>query len=136
MNSGEIDKALVGVKGWKGCFSKDELALQGKHKAGFYVVNLGDSDTGGTHWTCCANFDGSERSLYFDSFGVVPPLETMAFMWPRYKYNKEQVQGEWSESCGLFCIYVIKQWAAGRSMRAIGKDFSDNYRKNEKIIAL
>jgi hypothetical protein len=38
-----------------------------------YIINLDDSNGGGTHWT--VSHYHPLNSCYFDSFGFVPPLE-------------------------------------------------------------
>ena len=56
-----------------GIYMKDQLPHQ--LKIGFYVVNLASSNdgSGGTHWTCFYYYPS--MSIYFDSFGKVPPVE-------------------------------------------------------------
>lgn len=42
-----------------------------KPRAGNYIVNLDDSDSGGTHWTALILND--QYAIYYDSFGMPMP---------------------------------------------------------------
>ena len=89
--------------------SKD-LFKNYKAKAGCYIVNLGDSNTGGTHWTSFIIND--KIATYFDSFGLIPPQSIVKFI-KRYNkhlriiYSIDQIQDYNSVLCGWFCVYYL-----------------------------
>ena len=72
---------------------------------GWTIVNMQDStDGGGTHWVCF--YKSPFISLYFDSFGMVAPLEIEDSIG-KYIYNKKQIQDIEDSSCGYYCIACI-----------------------------
>ena len=91
-----------------GCFSKDQLPKR-KIK-GFFVVNIGDFDTGGSHWTCFSTQD--KNVYYYDSYGSVPPIQVDEYIKAvtgkkRYTINKIQTQSLGATYCGWFCIACL-----------------------------
>jgi len=109
------DKELRTLFKWfgikcKGIYLKDEVKSKAI-KQGFYIYNL-DSRTNpvlqnslGTHWTCSV---GNDRdTMYFDSYGVVPPTEIETFMkrkYGKYAYNNYIIQDLNSDDCGFYCL--------------------------------
>lgn len=87
-----------------GVFSKDKLPIT--NKDGGYIINLQDSDDGpGTHWTAFY-VEGSSK-VYFDSFGVIPPLSVQRFLRNKYVYSTKHIQNIQSEICGYYVLYFI-----------------------------
>jgi len=72
------------------------------------IVNLDDSANNGTHWI--AYYNTPRRTIYFDSFGLDPPLEMQ-----RYLGNTEilsstfQLQEPDDYICGHLCLYVLQE---------------------------
>ena len=65
-----------------------------------------DSDDGnGTHWVFMY-IDKDGKALYFDSFGVPPPVEIEKFlkMFKPFYVNDRQIQDMKSTNCGFYCI--------------------------------
>jgi len=120
-----------GVK-LKGIYMKDELPK--KLKTGFYVVNLQSSFQGnGTHWT--AFYYNPKLSMYFDSYGYIPPLEVEEKIKP-YIYNDIDIQSYSSTACGYFCIAFILYMNAEKNKLKGFKDFVEIFsidtRNNDK----
>ena len=87
-----------------GVFSKDKLPLLKPNT--FYIINLEDHDKGpGTHWT--AFYYNTFKSIYFDPFGFVAPLDVQNKIKP-YIYNDDEIQNIDTSSCGFYCIAFIK----------------------------
>lgn len=99
---------------------KDEIPKQIKYNRG-YIVNLEDSinDDGknnvGSHWTAfqinktIKNGKIILEPYYFDSYGVVPPTIIEKILkrnshLNKIPYNKKDIQGLKSESCGWYCL--------------------------------
>ncbi len=74
---------------------------------GFYIVNLEDDMHGlGTHWT--AFFIVNTFCIYFDSFGLPPPMDIVRFVKGyTVLYNPHQVQHIMSNACGYYVIDFI-----------------------------
>jgi hypothetical protein len=100
INDMKLNKYFAGV------YSKDELPINLKHKH-YYIINLDDKKNGGTHWTVFY-YNNPLTSLYFDSFGFVPPTQVENEIKP-YIYSDPAIQDyENSSACGYFCIAFIK----------------------------
>jgi hypothetical protein len=128
----------MGIKNFNGVFSKDELI---KPKLGSYVINIMDSidkfgnDLPGSHYV--AVYIDKNKTYYFDSFSMVPPLEIINFMELRNKpiyRNNVELQAINSIMCGYFSLYIIYGLYKGRDYNEILNDFTPSVRKNDHII--
>lgn len=112
---------------------RDEIKDNLNH--GFYIINLDTSKNEGTHWTACYSYP--LKSLYFDSYGFVPPLELEKKIMP-YIYNCKDIQDWNSEACGWFCIAFIKFLYDKNDKETAFKEFlklfSNNTKENDKIL--
>ena len=119
-----------------GCYSKDELqALTAK--AGFAVINMQNSDKGsGTHWV--AFYLCRPIGIYYDSFGIVPPIAIKQYMQRVRKRNifcDTDEQNIKSHLCGYFCVYVLRELISGRKIvDIIADDFVNNTQLNDAIL--
>jgi len=91
--------------------TKDQLKNITK-KEGLYIVNLDNSfmngGRGGSHWVACSTYKNYE--VYFDPFGVYPPIAINKFMNSfnhNYKICKSQIQDVDSTYCGWLCIMFL-----------------------------
>lgn len=90
-----------------------------KQKKGGYIINLGNSNTGGTHWTALFldTFTPSKKkyAFYMDSYGMPMPkeVEEYALKWtksPLYIIeNTKKIQGLKSGYCGQYSILFINE---------------------------
>lgn len=106
MDNYEIDNRLKHLKKYKGCIVRDEVNKSLKN--GYYVVNLGSYENGGTHWV--ALIINTNKCFYFDSFGM-PPLEAVNNLKRRNRkvyYNSDQLQDKEADTCGLWAITFIR----------------------------
>ena len=122
----------------RGVYSKD-LLPKVLHE-GYYIINLTDHRNSAMgHWTgfyfssasrsrgkgeTQSPFDGGV-SLYFDSFGFVPPKEIEMVFSPDYIYNAKQIQDITSSACGFFCIAFI-------AYTSRGCELSPNFKKQNR----
>ena len=96
-------------KRFGGVYSRNTLPLNIQSK--FYIVNLDDANGPGTHWVCIFNCH-QDVCYYFDSFGVDPCDEVLAFMRQSHKkiaMSTYQIQKLGTIMCGYFCIYVCNE---------------------------
>jgi len=90
-----------------GVYEKDQLP--DTLIKGWYIVNMQNHNMGnGTHWVC---FNYDTKSVYIDSFGVVPPLEIIDAMNNNYIHNTKQIQDYDNEDCGLYCVCAMLFWS-------------------------
>lgn len=120
-----------------GIFQRDELPTL-KPKT-FYIINLDPtySPKHGTHWTALYYSGKDLKSLYFDSFGEVCPVEVYEKADPVY-YTEKQIQDLESSSCGYFCIAFVK-FLSGfqdkeKAYNKLINIFSSDVKKNEDIL--
>jgi len=85
---------------------KDELCELFPHKGG-YVINMANSNQHGTHWVSLY-LHSPKNVYYFDSFGILPPLEIRNFVLKFGCHslfsNTKQIQSINSGYCGSYCM--------------------------------
>jgi hypothetical protein len=112
----DISNELAGEPGFQGVFSKDELPEQIKSEENG-IINLASSRDEGTHWVCYYNHPRLEYVLYFDSYGLPPPIEIEKYLKTSKKeiqYNTGEIQKLNTVLCGVYCVYIIKELNKGR----------------------
>ena len=106
----------LGIKHFRGVFSKDVLPTQIKNKE-CGIVNLDDHIGPGTHWVAYRNID--RFCEYFDSFGLKMPSEVKKYMATSGKqlvYSSDEIQERDSVLCGYWCLYYLLERQKGRSI--------------------
>jgi hypothetical protein len=90
--------------------AKDQLKIK-KPQLGCYIINLENAGQGqGTHWTSFIIFP--ETVVYFDPFGVVPPINVISFAKRfskkmKFIYSSDKIQDLQSEYCGWFNLFFL-----------------------------
>lgn len=98
--------------------SKDQLKdIPKKERPGNYIINLQNiKDGNGTHWVSLIIYPKPLNiSFYYDSFGILPPLEVIYFVnsgkniafCEMYICNK-QIQNIYDGFCGQYCIDFLR----------------------------
>lgn len=70
------------------------------------ILNLDTISNPGTHWVCFMK-TCDELCLYFDSFGVTPPIEFEEYMKCDILYSTYQIQKLNQVICGHLCLLVL-----------------------------
>ena len=103
-----------------------------------YIVNTDLSDDPGEHWT--AVYFRDDRVIYFDSYGLPPDKDYILPFIKRnstgWIQNTQVLQDPWSNTCGMWCIYIIYQLNRGhdlktaihKELKGTGEDLSQNDR--------
>ena len=103
------------------------------------IVNLGSSDTLGTHWTALASVAG--QRYYFDSFAAPPPTTVLRFLKTRRDFEKEIpnilcnaqcVQADRATNCGALCVYFLYHLNLGVPFDAIIRDLREGFERGRK----
>ena len=68
------------------------------------------------HNGLCGSKIGKDR-FYFDSYGVQPPSELIAYLASPIFYNSERVQQNGEEFCGRLCLFALKQLLLGNNLQ-------------------
>ena len=112
------------IKNMRGVFVRDELPKRPK-KVECGILNLDNSQGNGTHWTAWIK-NGFEK-LYFDSYGLAPPVELVDYLKDPVYYNSERIQPDGEVFCGHLCLYVLKKCEEGRNKQALQKVINSLY---------
>lgn len=90
----------------RGVFMRDNLPKRAK-RVECGIINLDDTFGSGTHWVCYLK-DGATK-LYFDSFGLQPPLELQRYLGKNIKYSTYEIQSPEQVICGHLCLRVLNR---------------------------
>ena len=106
----------LSLYGFRGVFSRDALPKKSKlNECG--ILNL-DSATGegtlGGIW-----LKKGKDKFYFDSYGVQPPSELLAYLKSPIFYNSERVQQNGEVFCGHLCLIALKQLSLENNLQAV-----------------
>lgn len=121
---------ILKINNFRGVFTKDTLLDKPlKNECG--IINLGDLQSGGTHWTCYMK--NHNKVIYFDSFGDAPPpleLEKYLKMNQGILYNNYRYQ-QYDDPpiCGHLCLEVLRRFSKGQQF----EDIEHALRKNKYI---
>ena len=97
-------------------FLRDTLPRKAKlNECG--ILNLDSSTGNGTHWVMW--FKKGKDKFYFDSYGVQPPSELIAYLRSPIFYNSERVQQNGEVFRGHLCLFVFKQLSLGNNLQAV-----------------
>ena len=112
-----IDAAKrLSVNGFRGVFLRDTLLTKTKlNECG--ILNLDSSSGDGTHWVMW--FKKGKGKFYFDSYGVQPLSELIAYLKPLICYNSKRVQQNGEVFCGHLCLFGLKQLSLGNNLQAV-----------------
>ena len=91
------------------------------NKKGCGIVNFDKSGGLGTHWV--AWYKNGKNKIYFDSYGVQPPIEVINYLGKPIRYNTDQVQPVGEVFCGHLCLYVLKELSEGYEFQSILNKF-------------
>ena len=75
----------------------------------------------GTHWV--AWYKNGKTKIYFDSYGVQPPLEVIKYLGSPIHYNTDQLQPAGEIFFGHLCLYILKELSTGNEFQNILNKF-------------
>ena len=58
-------------------------------------------------------YKNGKTKMYFDSYGIQPPIEIREYLKSPIQYNSDQLQQTGQVFCGHLCLYVLKQLGSG-----------------------
>ena len=109
-----------------GVFPRDEIPAITFYPSCF-VINTEPSYKKGEHWLALF-FNKSRNCTFFDSYGHDPAYFNMLNYIKRFSseftYNKKQIQGILSVTCGHYCVFFILLMNRGYSLSTILSCFS------------
>ena len=123
-----------------GVFAADQLP---EHVANYpygFIANTEKRQETGQHW-CAFYIPRGGRGEFFDSYAQKPDVYNAYFdEWLKkhvlsVKRNQTRIQSNYSNVCGLYCLFYLRQRLNGHSMEDIVKVFSDvNVNANDQFI--
>ena len=81
------------------------------------ILNLDSSFGDDIHWMMW--FKKGKENFYFDSYGVQPPSELIAYLKSPIFYNSERVLQNGEVFCGHVCLFALKQLSLGNNLQAV-----------------
>ena len=106
MNTTQIACTLKDVRSFLGVFPSDVL-LRSVTQTGTVIFNTDPHTEKGSHWLAVHFFPKSASAYYFDSYGILPLVPDIEAFIRRnctvWDYNKRQLQGLTSNTCGKYC---------------------------------
>ena len=60
-----------------------------------------------------------KNKFYFDSYGVQPPSEVIAYLKSTIFYNSERVQQNGEVFCGNSRLFALKKLSLGNNLQAV-----------------
>ena len=112
----DIENAAKSIPNFRGVFMRDGLPSKIRQKE-CGVVNLDSRSGSGTHWV--AYWKDGPKAVYFDSYGVDPPIEVADYLNCDLRTQTFQLQGPNEVICGHLCLHVIRQLSAGKRFEDI-----------------
>ena len=87
----------------------EAIKLKISYFRGVFLLDTLLDKSGGpaTHWV--AWYKNSKIKIYFDSYGVQPPLEVIKYLGSPIHYNTDQLQPPGEVFCDHLCLYVLKE---------------------------
>ena len=104
------------VPHFRGVFMRDTLPSK-IHDKECAIVNLDSNEGDGTHWVAYHK-NGNSR-IYFDSFGLDPPIEVKKYVGLPLLTQTYQLQQANDVICGHLCVFVLKEIASGKQFQNI-----------------
>ena len=114
----ELEDAVKKLKipFFRGVFLLDTLPKKpNKKECG--IVNFDKSGGPGTHWV--AWYKNGKTKIYFDSYGVQPPIKVINYLGKPIHYNTDQVQAMGEVFCGHLCLYILKELSMGHEFQSV-----------------
>jgi hypothetical protein len=100
--------------------------LQELPKDGLSIINLGDNQQGGSHWTML--WVEPKYVIYFDSYGVGPEDNIIRLAGRRtISYNMKQIQGYTESFCGIWALCAAAFIAKKKDKAKALDEFVDQY---------
>lgn len=133
MNTDEINHVLNSNKKtkkfFKGVFPSDCLPTKKLKRPAFVVANTDDRYSPGSHWICMYFPKGENTpGYYFDSIGIQPLndhfLKFLKTNCKKFFSNNQQLQGNFSSTCGHWCCVYVYYRCMGKSLKHFLKKFS------------
>jgi hypothetical protein len=82
------------------------------------IVNLDDNTGNGTHWVAYF-YVNNQQKIYFDSFGLDPPVELKQYLGHNILTQTFQLQDYGDVICGHLCLHVLYELSKNKMFKDI-----------------
>ena len=101
---------------FRGVFLRDTLPTKAKlNERG--ILNLDSTSGDGTY--CVMWFKKGKDKFYFDSYGVQPPSELIAYLKSPIICYYERVQQNGEVFCDHLCLFALKHLSLGNNLQVV-----------------
>lgn len=120
-----------------GVFAADQLPKDLRFPCGF-IANTDDHLNDGRHW--CSFYSPNSTTIeYFDSFGKSIDYFNTYFskytsVFDNIVVNFKQLQSDYSDLCGMYCLFFLLQRINGVSFHDIVYSFSNDSDYNDSVV--
>jgi hypothetical protein len=141
MNTNEIESALRSnpktASLFRGVFACDTVPADIQPLPAGLIINTDPSSKAGTHWV--AVFQEHPRTIeFFDSFGkeveYYGKCLAKALSGKRVISQQQQLQSDFSELCGQYCMFFLYKRSLGYSFDNVLASFSSNTISNDVVV--
>ena len=139
MNNLQLESILRPLLGesFGGVWPSDLLPIRVDKRPCYLVVNTHDQTREGEHWVGMIIEAEQGKSSFFDSYGHAPdfafyPKSFTTFLTrnsDEIRYNKLQVQDDYSSACGAHVIFFLCQRFKGLSFQEVMRLYSADLKK-------
>lgn len=130
-----FEKLKINKKFYYGIFPIDRLPIVNKFPT-CLIINNQSSYQEGEHWIAIY-FDKHKNASFFDSFAKSPSYYGLKSYLKKFsnnvQINKKRIQSNFSNYCGLYCVFFLIYKLKGRSMFYFQNLFKNNPNKNDKM---
>lgn len=121
-----------------GVYAADRLPRSDCHYPCGLIVNTDIHSKPGKHW-CAFYLETSGKVDFFDSYGFDTGYYNQSWKyWVRNRsvtYNNIRIQSDYSDVCGLYCLYFLRQRLLGQTMDDIVNRFDEeNHSLNDYYV--
>ena len=88
-------------------FMRDEMKGKNPLNKECGIINLNTSKQHGSHH--CCYWKDKDKKYYFDSFGLLPPKELVAYLKSPIIYSTFEIQQFNDSNCSEWCLYVLNK---------------------------
>ena len=104
-----------------------------------FITNTDEHDKPGKHWNSW--FVENNKIIFFDSFGRAPDdpslpeyYQDITQQFKVVEFNKSQIQGLMSKTCGYFCAHFIYVFSLGLNYHSFLNDYYNNFEMNDIVV--
>lgn len=143
MNTQQLKEVLkkdpVAYAKFCGVYAENTLPRRVTSFPSGYIANTDPDKQPGRHWVAFY-LSSPQQGEFFDSYGHPPQVYSSHFVKfldqnvQEWTFNNKQLQSNFTNVCGDYCIFYLLHRARGVSMNSIVNLFSSNKERNDVLV--